>query len=370
VISRADRDGSLPLVSVIIPCYNEAEGLRETHRRVTEVLSSLEAYRHEVIYVDDGSGDRTPELLRELQAGDPQVRVVYLSRNFGHQFAVSAGLAHASGDAVAIMDADLQDPPQLIPEMLARWREGYEVVYGVRTDREGETRFKLWTARAFYRLIRRLSDTEIPPDTGDFRLMDRRVVDAIVAMPERDRFVRGMVSWVGFRQTGVPYRRAPRFAGSTKYPFVKMARFALDGILSFSMKPLRVSVHLGFLSTALALVAIVYTLAQRLLTGHWVTGWTTLLITVLLFGGIQLISLGIIGEYIGRLYGEAKRRPLYLIRERLGFAEPLAVGQHLEQGRDSRTLQDRRVLGERRRGGREGGRETRKSGAQRSARPA
>ena len=322
-----------PLISVVIPCYNEEEGIHETHRRLSGVLSTIEGYGYEIVYVEDGSRDQTPALLRDLQAADPHVRVVYLSRNFGHQFAVTAGLAHAGGDAVVIMDADLQDPPEVVPGMLELWRQGYEVVYGVRTDREGETRFKLLTARLFYRLIRRMSDTEIPLDTGDFRLLDRRVVDAIVAMPERDRFVRGMVSWVGYRQIGYPYRRAARYAGSTKYPFAKMARFALDGLLSFSIKPLRLSTWLGFLSAGVALLAIVYALVQRLFTSDWVTGWTALIIAILFLGGVQLISLGIIGEYIGRLYGEAKRRPLFLVRERLGFADRTLTLPHAERRR-------------------------------------
>jgi glycosyltransferase involved in cell wall biosynthesis len=327
-----------PLVSVVVPCYNEDEGIRETHRRLTAMLSALPGYGYEIVYVDDGSRDRTPVVLRDLQAYDHRVRVVHLSRNFGHQFAVSAGLAHAAGDAVVIMDADLQDPPEVVPAMLDRWREGYEVVYGVRADRAGETRFKLWTARLFYRLIRRMSDTDIPLDTGDFRLLDRRVVDAVVAMPERDRFLRGMVSWVGYRQIGVPYHRAPRFAGSTKYPLAKMARFALDGLLSFSIKPLRLSTYLGFFSAGLALVVILYALAVRLFTRDWVTGWTALIIAILFFGGAQLISLGIIGEYVGRLYGEAKRRPLFLVRERLGFDHSaLSLPQ-----RDRRRTEDRR----------------------------
>ena len=309
------------LLSVVIPCYNEEEGIHETHRRISQTLATLDGCDYEIVYVDDGSRDRTPALLRDIQAGDPRTRVVYLARNFGHQFAVTAGLANAAGDAVVIMDADLQDPPEVVPGMLELWRQGYEVVYGVRTDREGETRFKLLTARLFYRLIRRMSDTEIPLDSGDFRLLDRRVVDAIVAMPERDRFVRGMVSWVGFRQIGIPYRRAARFAGHTKYPLAKMARFAVDGLLSFSVKPLRLSTYLGFLSAGIALIAIVYALVQRLFTSDWVTGWTALIIAILFFGGAQLISLGIIGEYVGRVYGETKRRPLFLIRERLGFTD-------------------------------------------------
>src|SRR5215210_4629312 len=323
-------------VSVVIPCFNEEANLRETHRRVTEAISRA-GIQYEIVYVDDGSRDLTAELLRQLQANDEHVRVVYLSRNFGHQFAVSAGLDHASGGAAVIMDADLQDPPEVAVEMIRRWQEGYDVVYGVRTDREGETRFKLLTATLFYRLIRWLSDTEIPLDTGDFRLLDRKVVDAIVSMPERDRFVRGMVSWAGFRQIGVPYRRAARFAGETKYPLTKMVRFALDGILSFSVKPLRLSTLMGFVSAGLALTAILYALAMRLFTQRWVTGWTALMIAILFLGGAQLISLGIIGEYIGRLYGEAKRRPLYLVRETLGADASAQNYPRLEPAGENRS---------------------------------
>jgi polyisoprenyl-phosphate glycosyltransferase len=236
--------------------------------------------------------------------------------------------------------------------MLARWREGYEVVYGVRTDRAGETRFKLWTARIFYRLLRRLADTEMPVDSGDFRLLDRRVVDAIVSMPERDRFIRGMVSWVGYRQVGVPYRRAARHAGSTKYPVAKMLRFALDGIFSFSVKPLRMSIHMGFLSAGIALMAILYALAMRVFTDRWVTGWTALIIAVLFVGGVQLISVGIIGEYVGRVYGEIKRRPLYLVRETLGFPRPAALDAYAGRGTGPGNPHDRRELLDRRAAGR------------------
>ena len=350
-------------VSVVIPCFNEEGNLRETHRRVTEAVSQA-GIQYEVVYVDDGSYDTTPELLRELQAKDEHVRVVYFSRNFGHQFAVTAGLAHASGGAVIILDADLQDPPELMVEMIRLWEAGYEVVYGVRTDREGETRFKLLTARLFYRLIRWLSETEIPLDTGDFRLLDRKVVDVIAAMPERDRFLRGMISWAGYRQIGIPYRRAPRFSGETKYPVGKMVRFAFDGIVSFSVKPLRLSTLMGFICAGLALLAILYALAMRLFTQRWVTGWTALIIAILFLGGAQLISLGIIGEYVGRLYGEAKHRPLYLVRETLGMDPPVQAYPRLESSRDSRGRTDRRSWRERR-----AGRDQRREG-RRSAYPA
>jgi len=315
------------LLSVVVPCFNEEEVIEETHRRLTAVLGGLRdaaGLEYELVYVDDGSGDRTAALLAGLQAGDRRVRVVRFSRNFGHQVAVTAGVEHAAGDAVVLIDADLQDPPAVIAELVARWRAGYDVAYGVRTDRPGESRFKRATAAAFYRGVNRLSDTPIPLDTGDFRLMDRRVVDALAAMPERDRFVRGMVSWVGFRQVAVPYRREARFAGASKYPLWKMVRFALDGVTSFSVQPLRAATWLGFAVSALAVVGILYALGLRLFTDDYVTGWTAMMIAVLLLGGVQLLSLGVIGEYVGRIYGEAKRRPLYLVAERLGFPRPAA----------------------------------------------
>jgi dolichol-phosphate mannosyltransferase len=310
------------LLSIVVPCFNEEAVLEETHRRLVPLLDRLDDLDYEIIYVDDGSRDRTPEILERLQARDPHVRVLRFSRNFGHQVAVSAGLEHAAGDATVVIDADLQDPPEVIPEMVRLWRDGYHVAYGQRTDRPGETAFKRWTASAFYRIINRLTDTEIPVDTGDFRLMDRKVVDALKAMPERDRFVRGMVSWAGFRQVPVPYARAPRFAGETKYPVRKMLRFALDGIASFSVAPLTVATWVGFAASGLALLGILYALSLRLFTRIWVPGWTAIFIAILFIGGVQLISLGIIGEYIGRIYGEAKRRPLYVVAERLGFQSP------------------------------------------------
>jgi polyisoprenyl-phosphate glycosyltransferase len=334
-------------LAIVIPCFNEEGTLRETHRRVTEAIAGV-VRTYEIVYVDDGSRDGTPSLLRALQREDPHVRVVSLSRNFGHQCAVTAGLAHAEGDAVVIMDADLQDPPEVVEDMVRRWEEGYEVVYGVRTDREGETRFKLLTATFFYRLMQWLSDTAIPLDTGDFRLLDRKVVDAVLAMPEKDRFLRGMVSWAGYRQIGVPYHRAARFAGSTKYPFTKMLRFAVDGILSFSIKPLRLSTLLGFASAGLALLVMIYAVTLRLFTHYWVAGWTALIVTVLFMGGAQLISLGIIGEYVGRLYGEAKRRPLYLVREHLAPDAAARRYPRLEPDEARRPRQERRSWRERR----------------------
>jgi dolichol-phosphate mannosyltransferase len=313
-----------PLLSVIIPCLNEEVLIRETCSRLIAVLSSSE-FAFELIFVDDGSKDRTPELLRELQIKDPRVRVVRLSRNFGHQVAITAGLEHAAGDAVAIIDADLQDPPDVLLQFVSRWLDGYDVVYGVRTERQGETAFKLWTAKAFYRLIAKLSDTEIPMDTGDFRLMDRCVVDALLSMPERDRFVRGMVSWLGFSQISVPYRRAARFAGQTKYPLYKMLKFATDGIVSFSIVPLRLATWIGFLASGISVLGIAVVLLERYLgVLGLVKGWSSTVIAILFIGGVQLVCMGIIGEYVGRIYGESKRRPLYVVRERMGF-EPKSL---------------------------------------------
>ena len=310
------------LLSVIIPCFNEELVIRETHRRLVTVLDRLAGVEYELIYVDDGSRDQTPQILAELQSLDRRARVIRLSRNFGHQIAVTAGLESASGEAVVIIDADLQDPPEVINEMLERWREGFHVVYGVRTERSGETRFKLWTAKTFYRLINHLSETQIPLDTGDFRLMDRKVTDALLSMPERDRFLRGMVSWVGFRQTPVYYRREPRVAGHSKYPLMKMVRFATDGILSFSIMPLKLAIWTGFAAIWLAFAGIVMAVLVRLYRLYDINlgrGWASIFIAVLFMGGIQLLTLGIIGEYLGRIYTEVKRRPLYVVAERLGF---------------------------------------------------
>ncbi len=313
------------LISVIVPCYNEEEVIVETNRQLVATLASLDPIDFEIVYVDDGSGDRTGDILREIQAEDKHARVVRLSRNFGHQLAVSAGLEHAAGDAAVIIDADLQDPPEVIPEMVARWRDGYHVVYGLRTDRSGETAFKLWTAKLFYRFINRLSKVKIPLDVGDFRLIDRRVVDVLLSMPERDRFLRGMVSWIGFRQVAVMYSRAERRAGESKYPLLKMLQFAADGVLSFSLTPLRLALWIGFLSIAMAFAGILYALIIRLYTNDWVRGWTSIFTAVLFIGGAQLVTLGIIGEYIGRIYAEVKRRPLYVIEERLGFEDDSAT---------------------------------------------
>jgi polyisoprenyl-phosphate glycosyltransferase len=302
-------------LSVIVPCYNEEEVLAECHRRIAAVLDGM-GINYECIYVDDGSRDRTWLQLRKLQQENPgRVVAVSLSRNFGHQPAVSAGLTLARGKAVVIIDADLQDPPELIPAMMKCWHDGHDVVYGVRESRDGESRFKLLTAKLFYRVINKLSDVEIPSDAGDFRLIDRRVVDVMLSMPERHRLLRGICSWVGFVQAPFPYKRAARFAGVTKYPFKKMLALAFDGILSFSVVPLRMLTLAGLLTALLSMVGIVWALIARTLTHEWVAGWATLFIGLLFFSGMQMICLGIMGEYIGRIYTEVKQRPLFVIRD-------------------------------------------------------
>jgi len=332
------------LLSVVVPCHNEEPVLDETHRRLTAVLAEIASGDFELIYVDDGSRDGTARVLRRIHESDPHVRLLRFSRNFGHQIAVTAGLDHARGDAVVLIDADLQDPPEVIGEMLAKWREGFDVAYGVRTDREGESAFKRGTARLFYRVVNWFSDTTIPLDVGDFRLMDRRVVTALRAMPERARFVRGMVSWVGYRQAAVPYRRAARFAGETKYPLFKMVGLAVDGLTSFSLAPLRFATWVGFASSALAMVGILYALGVRLLTKEWVPGWATVFVGALFLGGIQLLALGIIGEYVGRAYVESKRRPLYFLEERLGFGDATDLPDTLDRPRASEPRAIERVL--------------------------
>ena len=308
-------------VSIVIPCFNEEEVIGETVRQILIFADSLSSLDAEIIFVDDGSKDRTLELLEVSAAADPRIKIISFSRNFGHQIAVTAGVNAATGNAVVLIDADLQDPPDVIHQMLVKWQEGFDVVFGVRTERLGESSFKLGSARLFYRLLNRLSSVAIPMNTGDFRLMYRRVVNVLASMPEQDRFVRGMVAWVGFKQCALPYKRVERFAGVSKYPLRKMIRFALDGILSFSTKPLQVAVGFGFVCAAFSVFGILYALFLRLFTNIWVEGWTALMIAVLFVGGVQLICLGILGEYVGRIYNEAKRRPLYVVKLKVGFDE-------------------------------------------------
>jgi dolichol-phosphate mannosyltransferase len=303
-------------ISVVAPVLNEEGSVRELHARLTEVLAPLGSY--EIVIVDDGSTDGTWELLSALAARDPHLRLVRLSRNFGHQVAMTAGLDAARGDAVVLMDGDLQDPPEVIPHLVARWYDGYDVVYAVRSVRPGETRFKLWTAKVFYRLIGRMSPVSIPEDAGDFRLLARPAADALRRMPEQARFLRGMSSWIGFRQTGVPYERDARRAGETKYPTRKMVRFAVDAITSFSTTPLRIVGGVGFTLVVFFVGYLGYTIYRRFFTDATVPGWTTVIVLLLLIGGAQLIALGVIGQYIARIYDESKRRPLYVVSEVVG----------------------------------------------------
>jgi polyisoprenyl-phosphate glycosyltransferase len=277
---------------------------------------------YEIIYIDDGSKDRSAEMLRAMYAADPEhIVVLRLSRNFGHQTAVTAGMEASRGEAVVIIDADLQDPPELIPDMLALWRQGYQVVYGVRRSREGETGFKLATASLFYRLINSLSEVQIPLDTGDFRLLDKAIIQAFKRMPERQRLLRAMSSWIGYSQIGLPYDRHRRFAGHTKYPLTKMLSLAMDGIVSFSTVPLRLVAYLGFFAAGLAILGIIYSLIVRLLSHSWVQGWAISFIGMLFMSGLQMLCIGILGEYIGRIYTESKQRPLFLLREVLRAPE-------------------------------------------------
>jgi dolichol-phosphate mannosyltransferase len=309
------------LLSIVVPCFNEQDVIGETMKRLTVFARTLDDLDVELIFVDDGSHDATRSLIRAFRPEGIEVRIVGFARNFGHQVAVTAGIDAARGDAVVLIDADLQDPPEVIGEMVAKWREGYDVVYGVRAERSGESLFKRATAHHFYRVINSLSDVPIPLDTGDFRLMSRAVANVIRAMPENDRFVRGMVSWAGFRQVALPYKRVERFAGVSKYPLAKMVRFATDGILSFSIKPLRLSSLLGLACAVSAAGGIVYAIVLRIFTDIWVEGWTALMIAVLFLGGVQLICVGLLGEYVGRLYMQAKARPLYVCDEYFGFGE-------------------------------------------------
>jgi len=305
---------SKPIFSIIAPIYNEVDNLPVLYSRVSEVMNGTEE-AWELILVDDGSKDGSNEVIRKLASADERVRPVIFARNFGHQIAVTAGLDYSRGDAVIIIDADLQDPPEVIHDLIAKWREGYEVVYAVRKEREGETWFKKTTAALFYRIIYRITDVKIPLDTGDFRLVDRKVVNIMSKMRERHRFLRGIGAWVGFKQIGVEYNRAARFAGETKYPLKKMLKLALNAITGFSYFPLQVATYIGFISAGLSILAIPVVIVLRLISAPQLTGQATTLIMVLFLGGVQLISIGIIGEYIGRIYDEVKGRPLYIVAE-------------------------------------------------------
>jgi len=312
-------------LSIIVPIYNEEEVIPELYRRVTTVMDEI-GESWEMVCVNDGSRDRSAQMLADLHRADPRVKLVDFSRNFGHQLAITAGLDYAQGQAVVIIDADLQDPPEVIADMLARWREGYEVVYAVRADRQGESLFKLWTANAFYRLLRSITEVDIPLDAGDFRLMDRQVVLTMRTLRENHRFMRGLSSWVGYKQIGVEYQRAERFAGETKYPVRKMLRLTMDAITSFSYVPLRMATWFGFSLAVISLIGILITIGLRLSGNNAFYGQATTLVAVLFLGGIQLIFLGILGEYLGRIYDEVKQRPLYIVARTQGFEEKTDAG--------------------------------------------
>jgi dolichol-phosphate mannosyltransferase len=313
-------DRTLGLLSVVAPVYNEVELVEAFYERTRKALDGL---NYELVLVNDGSDDGTARILDRLADADPQLRVVHLARNFGHQAALTAGLEHAAGDAVAMIDADLQDPPELIREMVDRWRKGSDVVYAVRRAREGETRFKLSTAKWFYRLFDKLAQVDLEPNSGDFRLLDRKALDALLAMGERSRFLRGMTVWIGFTQTAIEYDRDERYAGETKYTVRKMLRFSLDAIFSFSHLPLQLSTYLGFLISGLAFLAIPVVVILRLV-GSYLPGFGSITIAILMLGGIQLIAIGLIGEYVGRIYDEVKHRPLYVVGQ-VRNEDPLAL---------------------------------------------
>lgn len=309
-------------VSVVIPMYYEEEVANECYQRMKKVLTSLSNYHYEIVFINDGSKDKTLEILEEIAKEDPNVKVLSFSRNFGHQCAVTAGISYVTGDAIVIIDADLQDPPELIPDMLALWEQGYEVIYGKRKIREGESRFKLFTAKMFYQTLNALSDVDIPKDTGDFRLVDKKVIDVVNSLPEHNKFLRGLFSWVGFKQTPFEYERKERFAGKTKYPLKKMLKLASDGIISFSTKPLKMVGGLGILSVIASFIILAYSLLSYLFKWNYLTpGWTSLMITFTFLAGIILISLWMMGEYIARIYDEVKQRPQYIIDKKINIEE-------------------------------------------------
>jgi polyisoprenyl-phosphate glycosyltransferase len=307
------KPGSRPyLISVVVPVFNESAVVRAFHERASSVLSAISDFHYELVFVDDGSRDDTWAQLKSIAVNNPRIRLLKFSRNFGHQIAISAGIDHARGDCVVVTDVDLQDPPEVIPQLVAKWRDGFDVVYGRRVGRDGETMMKRMTAAAFYRLLAKVSKIEIPGDVGDFRLMSRRVVDELKKLREKDRFVRGLVSWIGFRQTGVDYQREKRHAGETKYRYRDMLQFAIDGVASFSTAPLRLATWLGYGASLLAFLYLIGVFVQKMM-GITVQGWATIMVAMTFLGGVQLICLGIIGEYLGRIFNEIKPRPMYII---------------------------------------------------------
>jgi len=314
----------MKIVTLIVPVYCEEEVIEECYKRIKSVMDSLTNYGYELIFINDGSTDNTLNILKNIVAQDKRVKIINFSRNFGHQIAITAGLDKAESDAAIIIDADLQDPPELIPEMIKKWEEGYKIVYARRVTRKGERKFKLWSASIFYWVLKKLTDIKIPLNTGDFRLIDKRVVRELRKIKEKNRFVRGLSSWVGFQQVGIEYEREKRFAGKTKYPIKKMISFALDGILSFSQKPLKIALNIGFISILLGIVMIIYVFIGKIFfPAITMPGWASILIAVVFFGGVQLFTIGIIGEYIGRIYDETKNRPLYIIEDEVNFEKEI-----------------------------------------------
>jgi dolichol-phosphate mannosyltransferase len=334
------------LVSLVVPVYNEAEVLSAFYARASSALKAIPGFDYEILFVDDGSADDSYRQLAEYARRDPHIRVIKFSRNFGHQIAITAGIDHARGDCVVVIDSDLQDPPEVIVQMVDKWREGFDVVYGVRNERHGEKAMKLITASAFYRLLERLTSIKIPQNVGDFRLMSRRATNQLMQLREKDRFVRGLVSWVGFRQTGVFYHRDARFAGETKYPYRKMIKFAFDGITSFSTAPLKLATWSGYSASLLAFLYLASVFVQKLL-GYTVEGWATIMVAVLFLGGVQLVCLGILGEYLGRVFNEVKPRPMYIVEEllnppaRMPASEPIGVGAVMPDALPAERFADR-----------------------------
>ncbi len=307
------------MFSVVVPVYNEEKVLPEMYRRLHAVMEGL-GEPYEIIFVNDGSSDRTFAILNQICEQDRNIRIIDFAKNFGHQTAITAGMDYADGQAVVVIDADLQDPPEVIPQMICLWQEGYDVVYGKRNERKGETLFKKLSASLFYRVMRKMTDVDIPLDTGDFRLIDRKVCNALKSIKERNRYVRGIISWLGFKQIGVAFAREERYAGETKYPLKKMVKFAFDAITSFSFKPLKLSSYLGMLLSFFSFLYLMVVLYQKLFTNYTVAGWASSMVISLFFNGIVLMMLGIAGEYIGRIYDETKGRPLYVVRQVRNFA--------------------------------------------------
>ena len=310
------------LISIVVPVFNESEVIAAFYARMKKVVDSLNSILYEIIFIDDGSKDDSYDRIKQLAHADHNVKIIKFSRNFGHQIAITAGIDIAKGDAVVVIDSDLQDPPEVIKEFINKWLEGYDVVYGVREKREGESKMKLFTASIFYRILKVLTKVDIPVDTGDFRLMSRRAVSRLRELREHDRFIRGLVSWIGFKQDAVYYHRHERYAGETKYPYRKMIKFAFDGVISFSQKPLKIALNVGFLAIVVGILMVIYVFLGKLFFPHiTVPGWASILIAVVFFGGVQLFTIGIIGEYIGRIFDETKNRPLYIVEDEINFKE-------------------------------------------------